>query len=93
MSDEKASVTPSDEKASVTLPGTVEKIVKPVHPSIPEKAQINVEGADHLFKEIRIVNRLIDENGDEVKLKEGAEVEVTVAADPAATVPLPAAGQ
>ena len=78
-----------EEKASVTLPGTVEKIVKPVHPSLPEKAQIHVEGADHLYKEIRIVNSLTDENGDEVKLKLGAEVEVTVAADSTETVPVP----
>ena len=79
-----------DEKASITLPGTVEKIVKPIHPSLPEKAQINVEGADHLYKEIRIVNSLTDENGDAVKLKVGAEVEVTVAAEATETVPVPA---
>ncbi len=81
----------SDDKASVTLPGTVEKIVKPVHPSLPEKAQINVEGADHLYKEIRIVNEFTDENGDPVKVKEGAEVQVTVEADALDT--LPAASQ
>jgi hypothetical protein len=42
------------EKPSVTLPGTVEKIIEPVHPSMPEKAQIVVEGADDLYQEIRI---------------------------------------
>ncbi len=68
------------EKASTTLPGTVEKIIKPVLPGVPEKAQIAVEGADHLYKEIRIENKLTDENGDQVKLKSGAEVEVTVEA-------------
>ena len=80
----------SDDKATVTLPGTVEKIVKPPHPSLPEKAQINVEGADHLYKEIRIVNNLTDENGEAVKLKEGSEVEVTVAVDAAETIPVSA---
>jgi len=75
------------DKPSVTIPGTVEKIVKPPHPSMPEKAQISVEGADHLYKEIRIENTLTDENGKPVKLKEGAEVVVTVEADPADTVP------
>src|SRR5437867_12365900 len=30
-------------KPSTTLPGTVEKIIKPVVPSEPEKAQINIE--------------------------------------------------
>ena len=75
------------EKAAVTLPGTVEKIVPPPHPSLPEKAQIAVEGADHLYKEIRIENNLQDENGKPVKLKEGAEVVVTVEAPPDAVLP------
>ena len=68
------------EKATTTLPATVEKIIKPVVPGIPEKAQIVVEGADHLYKEIRIENTLTDENGDKVKLKAGAEIAVTVEA-------------
>jgi hypothetical protein len=42
------------EKASATLPAIVEKIIKPAYPSEPEKAQIAVEGADHLYREIRI---------------------------------------
>jgi hypothetical protein len=74
------------EKPSATLPGTVEKIIKSPHPSEPEKAQIAVEGADELYKEIRIVNNLTDENGDEVSLKQGAKVEVTVEASPEAVV-------
>jgi hypothetical protein len=72
---------------SVTLPGVVDKIIKPPAPTLPEKAQITVEGADHLYKEIRIENGLIDENGREVKLKEGAEVQVTVEAERSETVP------
>ena len=74
-------------KPSVTMPGTVEKIILPVHPSQPEKAQISVEGADDLYREIRVENSLTDENGDEVRLKKGAEVEITVEADPKATTP------
>jgi hypothetical protein len=70
---------------STTLPGTVEKIVKSPYPSEPEKAQIAIEGADHLYKEIRIENTLKDENGNEVRLKQGAEVEVTVEAEKEAT--------
>ena len=73
------------EKASTTLPATVEKIIKSPDPSEPEKAQIAVEGADHLYRELRIKNSLIDENGDEVHLKRGAQVDVTVEADPSAT--------
>ena len=75
------------EKPSTTLSGTVEKIIKPLSPDDPEKAQITVEGADHLYREIRIENTLTDENGDQVRLKPGAEVEVTVEAPPEATTP------
>jgi hypothetical protein len=73
------------EKPSVTLPGTVEKIIQ--HPGEPEKAQISVEGADDLYQEIRIENTLIDENGEKVRLKKGAEVDVTLEAAPDATLP------
>jgi hypothetical protein len=72
---------PMTENPSATLPGTVEKIIKSPDPREPEKAQITVEGADHLYKEIRIENTLQDENGVEVRLKHGAKVEVTVEAD------------
>jgi hypothetical protein len=75
------------EKPSATLPGTVEKIIKSPFPSEPEKAQITVEGADHLYKEIRIENTLTDENGDKVQLKPGAEVTLTVEAQPEVTKP------
>src|SRR5262249_54131669 len=68
------------EKPSVNLKGTVEKIIRPVVPTQPEKAQISVDGADDLYKEIRLENTLVDENGQEVKLKQGAKVEVTVEA-------------
>jgi hypothetical protein len=73
------------EKPSTTLPGTVEKIIKSPYPTEAEKAQIAIEGADSLYKEIRIENTLTDQNGNKVRLKQGAEVEVTVEADPDAT--------
>ena len=57
------------------------KIIKSPFPSEPEKAQITVEGADHLYREIRVENTLTNENGDEVSLKPGAHVEVTLEAD------------
>jgi uncharacterized cupredoxin-like copper-binding protein len=75
------------DKPSTTLSGTVEKIIQPPFPGEPEKAQIAVEGADHLYKEIRIQNALTDKDGKEVRLRPGAEVELTVKADPEATLP------
>jgi hypothetical protein len=77
------------EKASTTLPGTVEQIIRSPFPSEPDKAEIAVEGADELYKEIRIENTLLDRNGQEVSLKEGAEVEVTIAAEHKDTAPKP----
>jgi predicted DNA-binding antitoxin AbrB/MazE fold protein len=73
--------------ARTTKAGTVEKIVKSVDPQEPEKAQINIQGAEPLYQEIRIENTLADENGNEVKLKEGAEVEIHVEAEKSATTP------
>jgi hypothetical protein len=75
-------------KATTTLPGKVEKVISP-HPSSgePEKAQIGIEGADHLYREIRVPNRLTDAEGHKVTLKEGAEVEVTIEADAVVTNP------
>ena len=49
------------EKPSTTMPAVVEKVIKQY--GEPEKAQIAVEGADHLYREIRIENALRDEEG------------------------------
>jgi hypothetical protein len=73
-------------KPSTTLPAVVEKVIKSHGPGEPEKAQINVEGADHLYRELRIENTLVAANGDKVKLKPGAEVDVTIEAPPEAIV-------
>jgi hypothetical protein len=77
------------EKPNTTMPGTVKKIIKPPHPSMPEKAEIAVDGADELYREIRIENSLTDEKGNEVQLKPGAQVEVTVEADRNDTIAKP----
>jgi hypothetical protein len=74
-------------KSKTTKLGTVEKIIKSPFPQEPEKAEIAVQGADHLYREIRIENTLEDERGNKVKLKVGAQVDVTVEADPKDTVP------
>ena len=74
------------EKPSVTLPGTVEKIIPAIpHADEPEKAQISVEGADHLYREIRIENVLKNDNGENIRLEKGTHVDVTIEADPAKT--------
>jgi hypothetical protein len=77
----------SADKPSVTLPGTVEKIIPAIHADAPEKAQISVEGADDLYRELRVENILEDDNGKKVRLKKGAHVDVTIEAEPEATQP------
>jgi hypothetical protein len=68
------------ERPSATMAGTVDKIIPPPRPSQPEMAQIAVDGADHRYRDLRIENTLTNENGDDVRLKTGAHVEVTVTA-------------
>ncbi len=67
-------------EASVTLTATVQKII-PARLHQPEKAEIAVDGAEELYSEIRVENKLTDKCGEEVKLKEGAQVEVKVEAE------------
>ena len=69
------------EQPSTTMPGTVDKIIPSPSSSQPEKAQIAVDRTDHRHRDLRIENTLTDEHGDNVKLKKGAHVEVTVKAE------------
>jgi hypothetical protein len=71
------------------LRGRVLKVFKPVVPCEPEKAEIGVEGADDLYREIRVENVLTDENGEKVRLKAGAEIDVILEADTDATTKKP----
>lgn len=82
----KLSTNGKNRKAAAKLVGTVEKVIKP-HPrsAEPEKAQITVEGADHLYREIRVPNKLTDSEGNRVKLKEGTEVDVKIESDDVVT--------
>jgi hypothetical protein len=74
------------ENVVVTLPGTVDKII-PALGSQPEKAQIAVQGAEALYREIRVDNKMQNLAGEDVRLKLGATVEVTIEAKPEATIP------
>jgi hypothetical protein len=68
------------ERPSASVPGTVDRIIRSPSPSKPGKAQIAVDVPDKLYRDLRIENALIDEHGEDVKLKKGAHVEVTVTA-------------
>ena len=75
------------QKPAATHTGTVQRVIKSPVSREPEKAEIAVEGADHLYKEIRIENTLKTADGKPVALKQGAEVEVIIEADPKDTKP------
>jgi len=71
------------------LHGRVKKIIQSPLPGEAEKAEICVDEADHLYREIRIENVLSDGDGSKASLKSGAEVDVVVEADPSATTKKP----
>ena len=65
----------------------MKKVIPPIHPSMSERAEISIDGADELYREIRVENALNDEHGNEASLKPSAEVRVTIEADADATKP------
>lgn len=69
-------------KPHVTLPGKVERVIEEAA-NEPEKAEISIDGADPLYREIRIQNALKDESGQEINLKENDNVDITVETDEA----------
>jgi hypothetical protein len=72
--------TEAKKKPKTTLPGTVEKIIKPIDQREPDKAQIGIQGGEPLYREIRIDNTFTNAHGEEVAVKEGANVDVTIEA-------------
>lgn len=64
------------------MPGVVDKIVSASSLGAPEKLQITVDDPDRGYRELRMENVLTDENGEDVKLKKGSHVEVSVTEDP-----------
>ena len=69
------------ERPSTTMPGTVEKNIESPRRRQPEKAPIGVGRANRRYGDLRIENSLTVENGDDLRFKKGAHVDVTVAAE------------
>ena len=76
------------EKPSVTLPGTVEKVIPSLSPRTADTVEISVHTADDLYREVRIENTLTDESGGKVSLKVGSPVAVTITAEAESTTVL-----
>ncbi len=66
--------------AAIRLRGVVDKIITGFDPTGPEKMQITIEGAEHLYREIRVPNTLRNAAGGDVKLEPGIEVDVIILA-------------
>jgi len=64
--------------ASVTLGGSVQRTMPRLAADGVETAEISIDGAEHLYREIRIPNLLKDRNGKNVALQPGSEVEITI---------------
>lgn len=58
--------------------GRVRRVIKPSHPGMHEKVQIEVDGANELYRDLRIENAMEDGNGNKAKLKEEMPVEVVI---------------
>jgi hypothetical protein len=69
-------------QARTTMIGTVDRIIPSLRRNQPEKAKIAVDGADDRYRDLGIENTLTGRNGDEVKLKKGAHVQLIVTAKP-----------
>ena len=80
MDDPRDDQEVEQEIPSVKLHGVVDKILQPSYLGQPEKAQIVIQEAEDLYKEIRIDNAFHDGGAEKVKLKQGTEVDVVVEA-------------
>ena len=57
--------------------GVVTKVIKSVLPGGEETVEIQVEGTDPLYGEIRIANSFEDGDGNKISLTQGARVSIT----------------
>lgn len=64
---------------STTLPGIVEETIPSSDPTLPEEAQIAIQDVDGT-QQIRIDNVLTMKNGNQVALKKGDAVKLTIKA-------------
>jgi hypothetical protein len=74
------------EPPNTSMPGTVDKIIPSRSRRRPEEAQIGVDKAARRHRDLRFESSLTDEHGDEVKVKKGARVDVTIAVQPKTAV-------
>jgi hypothetical protein len=62
----------------IKLKGRVKQIIPPVAGFKPELVEIQLQGCEELYRDIRFENKLQDGSGSALCVTEGAEVEITV---------------
>jgi len=65
---------------STTIAGIVRKIIPSSKTNCPEEAQITLEVPGNPRRKLSIENSLVNEYGEDVRLKKGGHVDVTVTA-------------
>jgi hypothetical protein len=71
--------------AASSLPGIVEKVIKPAIPGFAEKVQISIQSGDDPSQKIRIANAF-NALGETVALKRGAPVRIVIRPKPKDTI-------
>ena len=79
----------SGKKKRRRMRGTVAKVIPSLQADGAEKAEIDIQGADPLYREVRVDNEVMDEDGNKARLKPGSEVDVVIEAADDATVSNP----
>ena len=78
MSDTPLAANDKNQTPSVTLRGNVEQIIPSFERNGSEVVQVIIEGAEPLYREIRIRNPFQDANGNIFTLQADSEVEITI---------------
>jgi hypothetical protein len=73
--------------ASRTFSGIALRTIESVYPYLSEKVEISCDGGDDLFRELRIENSFILEDGELVSLKPGARLTITIETKAEDTIP------
>jgi hypothetical protein len=71
--------------AASSLPGIVEKVIKPAIPGDAEKVQLSIQSGDDPSQKIRIANTF-NALGETVALKRGAPVRIVIRPKPKDTI-------
>jgi hypothetical protein len=73
-------VSDDDGRGYKRMTATVNRVISPAHPRLPEKIEISIYEADALYREIRVENSFFDGDGNVFAIQAGAELGITLEA-------------